>query len=63
MTIDEDVKEEIKDETEYWFKSSEGHRKEAQKYLNKYLKLKKENKRLCGEIECLRLKRELKHYG
>lgn len=40
MTVDEDVKEEIKDEKEYWFKSSEGHRKSATKYLNKYLKAK-----------------------
>jgi len=59
MTVDEGIKEEIKDETEYWFRSSEGHRKEAQKYLNKYLKLKEENKNLNCEIAYLQIKQLL----
>lgn len=38
-------------EKEYWFKSSEGHRLSAEKYLNKYLALKNRVEELEKDIE------------
>ena len=39
-------------EKEYWFKSSEGHRKDAQKYLNKYLGVQERYEEMIRSDSC-----------
>jgi hypothetical protein len=50
MTVDKNIKEEIKDEKEYWFRNSEGHRKEAERYLNNCLELNESHQKLYERV-------------